>query len=216
MSKLQAIFFDHDGTLVDTEPLWAQAKTQVTADFGGSWTEADTLATLGRPARETLERMQALGVDLPKAQVYELLKKAMGQLMAAQPVTFLPGVLPLLEEVAAAGLPAAIVTNGTWEVASRTAAQAPEGLFKALVTDEQVSQAKPDPEPYLLAAQKLGVDPAFCVALEDSPSGAQSAQAAGMKVLVLPGISPVPAELGHAHYSHKELTLDRIRALVEG
>lgn len=216
MSKLQAIFFDHDGTLVDTEPLWAQAKTQVTADFGGTWTEADTLATLGRPARETLERMQALGVDLPKKQVYELLKQAMGKLMAAQPVTFLPGVLPLLEEVAAANIPAAIVTNGTWEVASRTAAQAPEGLFKALVTDEQVSRAKPDPEPYLLAAQKLEVDPAFCVALEDSPSGAQSAQAAGMKVLVLPGISPVPAELGHARYSHKELTLDRIRALVEG
>ncbi len=216
MSKLQAIFFDHDGTLVDTEPLWAQAKTQVTADFGGAWTEADTLATLGRPARETLERMQALGVDLPKAQVYELLKKAMGQLMAAQPVTFLPGVLPLLEEVAAAGLPTAIVTNGTWEVASRTAAQAPEGLFKALVTDEQVSRAKPDPEPYLLAAQKLGVDPAFCVALEDSPSGAQSAQAAGMKVLVLPGISPVPAELGHARYAHEDLTLAHLRALIEG
>ncbi|WP_185174116.1 HAD family phosphatase [Rothia nasimurium] len=73
-----------------------------------------------------------------------------------------------------------------------------------------------DTEPYLLAAQNLGVDPANCVAVEDSASGTQSAMAAGMKVVVVPGMTEVPEHLGHARYAHTELTLDKIRALIEG
>ena len=75
--------------------------------------------------------------------------------------------------------------------------------------------SKPDPQPYLLAAQRLGVEPSRCVALEDSPSGVRSATAAGMKVIVVPGELEVPAELGNARMLHTELTLDAVRALGE-
>lgn len=215
MTKLEAIFFDHDGTLVDTEPLWAEAKTSVTAEFGGIWTEQDTLDTLGKPATMTFARMAELGATEPAEVLYAKLKAKMGELLAGAHVEFLPGIGALLVQVAEAGIPAGIVTNATTAVAQNTASLAPEGLFKTLVTDEQVTHAKPDPEPYLTAAQNLGVNPARCVALEDSASGAQSAMAAGMKVIIVPGLTEVPEHLGHARYTHTEITLDKIRALIE-
>ena len=216
MSTLEAIFFDHDGTLVDTEPLWAEAKTAVAAEFGGVWSEQDTLDTLGKPAAFTFTRMKELGATESADKLYERLKGKMSVLLKDARVELLPGMEALLMQVAEAGLPAGIVTNATTDVAQNTARLAPEGLFKTLVTDEQVTHAKPDPEPYLQAAQNLGVTPANCVAIEDSASGVQSATAAGMKVIVVPGLTEVPEHLGHARYSHTDLTLEKIRALVEG
>ncbi|MGV3016168.1 HAD family hydrolase [Rothia sp. 88186D007BW] len=215
MSRLEAIFFDHDGTLVDTEPLWAEAKTALTAEFGASWTEHDTLMTLGKPAALTFSRMQELGADASADELYDRLKAKMSVLLKDARLELIPGIEALLAQVAEAGVPAGIVTNATTEVATHTAKLAPQGLFKTFVTDEQVTHAKPDPEPYLLAARNLGVDPAYCVAVEDSISGTQSAMSAGMKVVVVPGIIQVPEHLGHARYDHTELTLDKIRALIE-
>lgn len=216
MSRLEAIFFDHDGTLVDTEPLWAEAKTTLAAEFGANWTEQDTLIALGKPAAVTFARMQELGADAPTDELYDRLKAKMSVLLKDARVELLPGIEALLAQVAEAGVPAGIVTNATTEVAANTAKLAPEGLFKTLVTDEQVTHAKPDPDPYLMAARNLGVDPANCVAVEDSASGAQSAMAAGMKVVVVPGLTEVPDHLGHARYTHTELSLEKIRALIEG
>lgn len=215
MSKLEAIFFDHDGTLVDTEPLWAEAKTALAASYGKQWTEEDTLACLGKPAAVTFERMQELGIEVDADQLYSELKDLMGTLLAGATTELLPGIPALLDEVAAEGLPAGIVTNATAAVAQRTADLGPTGLFATIVSDEHVTRAKPDPEPYLLAAKNLGVDPAHCVAIEDSDSGAQSATAAGMKVIVVPGLIQVPEHLGHARLAHTDLTLAAIRALVE-
>lgn len=215
MSRLEAIFFDHDGTLVDTEPLWAKAKTALAAEFGAHWTEQDTLMTLGKPAAVTFARMQELGADVPADELYNRLKAKMSLLLKDARVEFLPGIEALLAQVAEAGVPAGIVTNATTELAANTARLAPAGLFKTLITDEQVTKAKPDPEPYLLAAKNLGVNPAYCVAVEDSASGAQSATAAGMKVIVVPGMTQVPAHLGHARLAHSELTLKDIRDLIE-
>ena len=210
MSRLEAIFFDHDGTLVDTEPLWAEAKTALTAEFGATWTEQDTLMALGKPAAVTFARMQELGADVSADELYDRLKAKMSVLLKDAHMELLPGIEALLAQVAEAGVPAGIVTNATTEVAANTAKLAPEGLFKTLVTDEQVTHAKPDP-----AAQNLGVDPANCVAVEDSASGAQSAMSAGMKVVVVPGMIEVPEHLGHARYAHTELTLEKIQALIE-
>lgn len=215
MSRLEAIFFDHDGTLVDTEPLWAEAKTALAADYGKTWTEEDSLACLGRPATVTFERMHALGIDAPADELYASLKEKMGVLLSEATITLLEGIPELLDEVAVAGVPAGIVTNATTAVAQRTANLGPEGLFSTIVSDEHVTQAKPNPEPYLLAAKNLGVDPAHCVAIEDSDSGTQSAVDAGMKVVVVPGLLSVPKNLGHARMKHSELSLAKIRALVD-
>lgn len=210
-----AVFFDHDGTLVDTEPLWARAKEDIAAEHGLVWTEQDTLDCLGRPMSLTLERLQEIGVPLETDELLERLAGDARRLVEETGISFLPGIEPLLEELAAAGIPAAIVTNATAEVARGTAARAPEGLVRTVIGNEDVTRPKPDPQPYLMAAERLGVDPARSVAVEDSPSGAESARAAGMKLVVVPGLQPVPEKLGDLRADHEHLDLAAFRALFD-
>ena len=208
-----AILFDHDGTLVDTEPVWAAAKVALAAEFGGTWTEQDTLDCLGLSMKFTLDRLRERGVDLPDEQINERLVAKVREALAHQQVEFLPGIERFLTQVRDAQIPAAIVTNATTSIAQRTADAAPEGTFSVIIGNDETTHPKPDPQPYLLAAQRLGVEPSRCVTLEDSPSGVRSATAAGMKVIVVPGELEVPAELGNARMLHTELTLDAVRAL---
>ena len=210
-----AILFDHDGTLVDTEPVWAAAKVALAAEFGDTWTEQDTLDCLGLSMKFTLDRLRERGVDLPDEQINERLVAKVREALAHQQVEFLPGIERFLTQVRDAQIPAAIVTNATTSIAQRTADAAPEGTFSVVIGNDETTHPKPDPQPYLLAAQRLGVEPSRCVALEDSPSGVRSATAAGMKVIVVPGELEVPAELGYARMLHTELTLDAVRALGE-
>ena len=209
-----AILFDHDGTLVDTEPVWAAAKVALTTEFGGTWTEQDTLDCLGLSMQFTLDRLRERGVNLPDEEINDLLVAKVHETLAQQPVEFLPGIERFLSEVRDAQIPAAVVTNATTSVARRTADAAPEGTFSVVIGNDETTHPKPNPQPYLLAAERLGVDPTQCVALEDSPSGVRSATAAGMRVIVVPGELEVPAELGTARLKHEELTLEAVRALA--
>ncbi len=208
-----AILFDHDGTLVDTEPVWAAAKVALAADFGGTWTEQDTLDCLGLSMQFTLDRLRERGVNLPDEEINNLLVAKVHETLAQQPVEFLPGI-ERFSEVREAQIPAAVVTNATTSVARRTANAAPEGTFSVIIGNDETTHPKPNPQPYLLAAERLGVDPTQCVAIEDSPSGVRSATAAGMRVIVVPGELEVPAELGTVRLKHEELTLEAVRALA--
>ena len=108
-----------------------------------------------------------------------------------------PGARELLAEVAAAGLPHALVTGS--ERRFMDAVLARTGMrFDALVCADDVSMTKPDPEPYLLAAKLLGADPARCFALEDSPNGVASAEAAGCQVIAVPSLVPIEPAPGRA------------------
>lgn len=209
-----AILFDHDGTLVDTEPVWAAAKVALTAEFGGTWTEQDTLDCLGLSMQFTLDRLRERGVNLPDEEINNRLVAKVHKTLARQPVEFLPGIEHFLSEVRDAQIPAAVVTNATTSVARRTANAAPEGTFSVIIGNDETTHPKPNPQPYLLAAERLGVDPTQCVAIEDSPSGVRSATAAGMRVIVVPGELEVPAELGTVRLKHEELTLEAVRALA--
>lgn len=209
-----AILFDHDGTLVDTEPVWAAAKVALAAEFGGTWTEQDTLDCLGLSMQFTLDRLRERGVNLPDEEINNLLVAKVHETLAQQPVEFLPGIERFLSEVREAQIPAAIVTNATTSVARRTANAAPEGTFSVIIGNDETTHPKPNPQPYLLAAERLGVDPTQCVAIEDSPSGVRSASAAGMRVIVVPGELAVPAELGTVRLKHEELTLEAVRTLA--
>lgn len=208
-----AVFFDHDGTLVDTEPLWARAKTEIAAEFGLTWSEEDTLACLGRPMVETLIRLQELGIPLSREELLSRLTTDARNLVSRTDVPFLPGVQNVLDELAREGIPAAIVTNATAEIATMTAGRAPEGLVRTVIGNEDVTEPKPDPQPYLMAAHRLGVDPTECVAVEDSPSGVTSAVAAGMKTVVVPGMQTVDDDQGTVHLDHEQLSLEKFRDL---
>ena len=216
----QAVLFDHDGTLVDTEPLWEMGKRRLTEAHGGTWTEQDTEDTLGKPLAETVRRLGERGVPGSPEQVFRQFYTVLERVLYENPPTFIPGVEPLLRDLADAGIPAAIVTNATSDVARYTASLAPEDLFRVIIGDQEVAQGvrpKPDPDAYLQAARRLGVAPGECVVIEDSPSGAESGVAAGIVTVVVPGAQRVPEQPGVVHApGHAAVTLDFLRSLANG
>jgi HAD superfamily hydrolase (TIGR01509 family) len=125
-----------------------------------------------------------------------------------------PGARELVAEVAAAGLPYALVTSSQRRFAD--AVLAATGMtFPVTVCGEDVTATKPDPEPYLLAAKLLDADPARCVVLEDSPNGVASAAAAGCRVLAVPSLLPIPPGPGRVVLgSLRDVTLATLRELA--
>ena len=123
------------------------------------------LLTSGRYIREHM------GLELsPEEIVEELLDGVVARVREAVP--WRPGARELLETLAAAGVPCALVTMSWTRFVEPILEQLPAGTFAAVVTGDVVSRGKPDPEPYLVAADRLGVDPLDCLAVEDSPPGA--------------------------------------------
>jgi HAD superfamily hydrolase (TIGR01509 family) len=214
--ELAAVLFDMDGLLVDTEPLWFETEAEVMARLGSdSWTEADQERLLGGSMAHTV------GYLLSKATkpadpdtVARWMMDGMLARAAEGRVTVRPGARDLLAEIAAAGLPYALVTGSQREFAD--AVMASTGLrFTVAVCGDDVTRPKPDPEPYQLAAKLLDADPARCVALEDSPSGVASATAAGCLVVAVPSLVPVPqAPRRLVAPSLTKVTLASLRALA--
>jgi HAD superfamily hydrolase (TIGR01509 family) len=126
-----------------------------------------------------------------------------------------PGAKRLLADLGAAGIPCALVTMSYLSLAETVTKALPEGTFATLVTGDQVRDGKPDPEAYLLATQRLGVRPGLCVAVEDSPTGIASAEAAGCVVVAVPHHVPIPAAPGRTIVpSLSELNVARLRRIV--
>jgi HAD superfamily hydrolase (TIGR01509 family) len=198
---LAAVLFDMDGLLVDTEPLWFETETEVMARLGAPWGKQDQAALLGgsmeRSVAYLLSKATKPGSPAPAtpAEVGRWMLDGILRHAAAGRVTVLPGVRELLAEVAAAGLPSALVTSSQREFAE--AVLAGTGFrFPVTVCAEDVPATKPDPAPYQLAAKLLDVEPARCVALEDSPNGVASATAAGCLVVAVPSIAGIPPAPG--------------------
>jgi HAD superfamily hydrolase (TIGR01509 family) len=214
-SDLAAVFFDMDGLLVDTEPLWFETEIEVMGRLGAAWTRQDQRQLLGGSMPRTVSYLLGKATRPASPQAVERwMMDGMLARAAAGRVTVLPGARELLAEVAAAGLPHALVTSSLRLLAE--AVLAGTGLrFPVTVTGDDVPVTKPDPAPYLLAAKLLDVDPARCVALEDSPNGTASATAAGCRVVAVPsfaGIPPAPGRL--VVPSLAGLSLAALRALA--
>jgi HAD superfamily hydrolase (TIGR01509 family) len=191
-----AVLFDMDGLLIDSEPLWLEAETDVMARLGAGWTEADQHALLGGSLTRTVRYLLAKATrPQPPEVIAEWLMSDIEDRVRRDGVPLRPGADELLTAVAAAGLPHALVTSS--EGGFMRAVLASTGLsFDVTVCADDVSATKPDPEPYLLAAKLLGADPARCVALEDSPNGVASAEAAGSRVFAVPSLLPIPEAPG--------------------
>ncbi|MFN8076471.1 MAG: HAD family phosphatase [Kineosporiaceae bacterium] len=190
-----AVLWDMDGTLVDTEPYWIAGEVALAADAGVEWTEADSHAQIGNPLLATAENLARRGVPMsPEAIVDELLRRVIAA--ARERLPWRPGARELLEEVAAAGIPCALVTMSYRSLAQVVLEQTPSGAFSVLVAGDEVTHGKPHPEAYLTAATRLGVDPRDCVAIEDSATGAASAEAAGVPTLAVEYLQPLPLTPG--------------------
>ncbi len=214
-----AVLWDMDGTLVDTEPYWMDREREIVGAHGnGRWTIEHAHAVVGFDLRDTARFMIEHGeirldaADPVDAVVELLLDGVIARV--AERVPWRPGARELLAELGAAGIPCALVTMSWTRFVDAVLPVLPAGSFAAVVTGDEVVHGKPHPEPYLVAAARLGVDPKACVAIEDSPTGARSAAAAGCCTVVVPNAVNVPARLGdHVLDSLEGLTVPALSGL---
>jgi HAD superfamily hydrolase (TIGR01509 family) len=193
---LQAVMFDMDGLLVDTEPLWFEVESAVMARLGGDWGAGDQEQLVGGSLERTLDYLLGKATrPRSRATVAGWMVGGMVELLGTRPITALPGALQLLGEVAAAGVPHALVTSSERVIMEAVLRQL-KVSFPVTVCGEDVAATKPDPAPYLLAAARLGADPRRCAALEDSPNGVAAAEAAGCLTVAVPNLVPIPAADG--------------------
>jgi len=193
---LQAVLWDMDGTLVDTEPLWIAAEHELAERHGAGWSEELALSLVGWNLLDSGRFIRDhMGLDMSPEQVVELMLDRVVDGVRGG-VEFRPGVLDLLAEQRRSGVPAALVTMSYRRLAEAVVAALPAGTFAAVVVGDEVANGKPHPEPYLTASALVGADPSRCVAIEDSITGATSAQAAGCHVLAVPHHVPVPTAPG--------------------
>jgi HAD superfamily hydrolase (TIGR01509 family) len=213
--ELQAVLFDMDGLLVDTEPLWFEVESDVMARLGGQWSEADQQDLIGGSLQRTVSYLLARAARAASPDdVGRWLVDGMIALLGTRELRVLPGARELLAEVASAGIPYALVTSSEREIMDAVIARMGVS-FCATVCAEDVRRSKPDPEPYLLAAMRLGADPRLCVALEDSPNGVAAAEAAGCRLVAVPGLAPIPARPGRIiEMSLSQVNLARLRDIV--
>jgi HAD superfamily hydrolase (TIGR01509 family) len=182
-----AVLFDMDGTLVDSEKVWDVALTELALHAGGELSAAARQAMIGSSMARS---MQVLHDDLGQpwrdaAADAAWLTERVHELFGGG-LTWRPGARELLAVVRGAGLPTALVTSTgrrLVEVALQTLGRQ---SFDVVVCGDEVTAAKPDPAPYRMAAELLGVAIEDCVAIEDSPTGVASARACGAAVLAVP------------------------------
>lgn len=191
-----AVLWDMDGTLVDTEPYWMAEEHLLVAEFGGTWTDADAHALIGNALIDSAHYIQRHGgVTLPAEEIIARLTAGVVRRIAVE-VPWRPGARELLTDLHDLGVPCALVTMSYREMAEAIIGTLPAEYFRFLVTGDEVTHGKPHAEPYLKAAGLLGVEPGECVAIEDSLTGVASAEAAGVPLLAVEHLVPVPERPG--------------------
>ena len=215
---IEAVVFDMDGVLVDSEPVWERVRKGFVAERGGHWPDDAQDRLMGMSTAEWSAYMSAdFGLSLSPQEVADLVIKA----MAAEYEEHLPLLPGAIEAVRAlsAHWPLAVASSSPQSLIEAVLDDADlRSAFHAAVSSEQVERGKPAPDVYLEAVSRLGVSPAACAAVEDSSNGLRSAAAAGLTVIAVPRpeFPPAPDAIAKARIvlgSLTELTADVVKAL---
>ena len=210
-----AVLWDLDGTLVDTEVLWREEEAALVAERGGTWTPEDGLALVGTALPAYARALQAAGVDLPAD---EIIARISARIIARQAdaARWQPGARALVTALHAAGVPQALVTSSYRNLTEPVVRDA-GGALTVVVPGDEVQRPKPDPEPYLLAATRLGVAIDDCVVVEDSRVGVAAGLAAGAHVLAVESAVQLPDDprLSHAE-SLRAVRLEDLARIAAG
>lgn len=214
---MNAVVFDLDGVLIDSEPVWEQVRRAFVAANGGEW-QPDTQRRLMGMSTAEWAAYLSLGVRLSADEVARGVVERMAR-RYEDAVPLMPGAVEAVRRLAsrwplglASSSPRALIDV----VLDRTGLTA---SFAATVSTEEVPRGKPEPDGYLLAARRLGLAPAACTAVEDSSNGLRSAHAAGMRVIAVPHprYPPAPDAIALAAFVARdlgELTIERVSAAV--
>ena len=186
-----AVFFDMDGLLVDSEPLWLISETQMMAEYGYQWLESDQAACLGGPLDRVGDYMSGLiggkrdGNSLTLEIIERMVEKFKGDL------PFMPGAIELMNDLRAHGIPLTLVSASPRSLVDAALSNFEENPFVRSISSGDVKVSKPDPEGYLLAAASGGHDISNSLVLEDSLTGVTAAKASGAWVLAVPHLVPI-------------------------
>ena len=213
---IEAVVFDLDGVLLDTEEVWDEARRQIAEERGGRWREDAQRAMMGMSSPEwSLYMHEEVGVPDPPEQIAAEVVRRLEELYRKS-LPLIPGALDAVRRLA-----------GRWPLAIASSSNRPlidlfleltgtAGLFRATVSSEEVERGKPAPDVYLEAARRLEIDPTRCAAVEDSENGIRSAAAAGMKVIAIPNAVFPPSDEALAHAAVVARSLAELQpALVE-
>jgi len=203
--------FDMDGTLIDSEPLWLEAEIEIMEELGCNWDQQDQINCLGGPIDKTENYMQDLSNYIkPFGYFTKKLDDVMEQKLSTK-LDLIPNALEIINECKRSELKIALVTASSGRLMRAVLKRFPVGIFDTVVSYDDVERSKPDPEPYLLAAKKLGVDITNCVVLEDSLTGVQSGLSAGAQVIGIPHLVKMPSNPNlRVVESLSEINMDRL------
>ena len=213
--SIQAMIFDLDGVIVDTEPAWERARRQVVAENGGSWLPDAQQRLMGMSTAEWSRYLsEDLGVRMPP----EAVAAAVIDRMSAgyrDRVPLLPGAADVVRTMAERWPLGLASSSPPVLIDAALAGAGLAGLFAVTVSTEQVARGKPAPDVYLTVVDRLGFAPGQCAAVEDSTNGLKSASAAGLHVIAVPQheYPPDPAALDAAELvltSLADLTVDAV------
>lgn len=186
-----AVFFDMDGLLVDSEPLWLISETEMMAEYGYQWLESDQAACLGGPLDRVGNYMSGLiggkrdGNSLTLEIIDRMVEKFEGDL------PFMPGAIELINDLRAHGIPLTLVSASPRLLVDAALSNFEVSPFVRSISSNDVRVSKPDPEGYLLAAASGGHDIYNSLVLEDSLTGVTAAKASGAWVLAVPHLVPI-------------------------
>jgi len=217
--QLQAVLFDLDGLLVDSEPEWFEVEAEMFERLGATraWTHADAHALVGKALVVSAAHIVSeAGSSVPATVVADRLVTAMPQRFA-RGVPWKPGALELLAELESRGIGVAVVSSSYRRLVDAVLAHLPAGIVGTSVAGDEVARGKPDPDPYLRALTSLGVVAERTVVLEDSPTGATAGAAAGCTVVLVPDLAPLPnTHTWHVVPSLATLSVDGMASLLGG
>ena len=177
-----------DGTLVDTEPYWLASETELMARYGVQWSEKDQIHCLGGPLPRVGQYMSDLSLGAESAEYFEHELVRLVAEKFSQGIDFMAGALELLSEIFEAQVPLALVSASPRILVDAALSRLSQDFFSISISSSEVKESKPNPEGYLKAAEKLGVDISTTLILEDSATGIAAAKASGAYVLAIPHI----------------------------
>lgn len=186
MAAAQGVLFDMDGTLLDSEKIWDVALDDLASWLGGALSMTARQRMVGSSLARSVAILHSdLGIEADPESSGAYLTERTAELFRTD-IVWKPGARELLDAVSAAGVPAALVTSTHRRLTEIALDTIGRHYFGAVVCGDEVRRPKPHPDPYLRAAELLGVPPHRCVAIEDSPLGITAAEAAGCVVLAIP------------------------------
>ena len=216
---IEAVVFDLDGVIVDSEPVWEQVRRQVVAEHGGHWADDAQQRIMGMSTGEWARYLsEDLGVGLPPETVAALVIERMAA-RYTEHLPLMPGAAEAVRRLAARW-PLGLASSSPPSLIDTVLdAAALRECFVTTLSTEQVARGKPAPDIYVAVCARLGREPQRCAAVEDSTNGLRSAAAAGLRVIAIPHprYPPDPAAVGAAGLvltSLDELTPDRVAALA--